>query len=104
MYYFENGRSVMQAINKSRLSGKKIFGLLFCIGILFLGAVCCGNYKPIPYNVGFSLSSGQCQGGNTSPVAGETTLTVVASEGPNLTICTLRASDGVLLNHYDLSV
>lgn len=94
----------MQITGNRRLPGKKICGLLFCIGILFLGAVCCGNYKPIPYNVGFSLSSGQCQGSNTSPVAGEATLTVVASVGPNITICTLRASDGMLLNHYDLDV
>lgn len=88
----------------SKTTGKKIYGLIFCLGIIFLGTVWCGRGVPIPYNQTFSLSSGQCQGGNISPAANEQTLTVVASAGPNITICILDASNGALLRHYDLDV
>jgi outer membrane protein assembly factor BamB len=94
----------MQPIGKNRLSAKKLCGLLFCIGGLFVGAVCCGRVPALPYSQSFSLSSGQCQGSNATPAAGEATLTVVASNGPNITICILRASDGTLLRYYDLGV
>jgi outer membrane protein assembly factor BamB len=54
--------------------------------------------------VAFTLSSGQCQARNASPVAGEQTLAIVVASGPNITICILRASDGTLLRHYDLNI
>lgn len=94
----------MQYSKNSKITGKRIYGLIFCLSIIFLGTVWCGRGVTISYNQTFSLSSGQCQGQNISPVAGEQTLTVVAAAGPNITICILRASDGVLLRHYDLDI
>ena len=94
----------MRSTSNSKLPSKKMYGLFFCISVLFMGAAWCGRGVPISYNQGFSLSSGQCQGSNTSPGAGEATLTIAVSAGPNITVCTLRASDGALLSHYDLSI
>lgn len=93
----------MRPINKGTCSNRKGWGLLPWASILLLGVVVC-SCGALPYTQTFRVSSGQCQGHNAHPVAGEATLTVVVSVGPNTTICTLRASDGILLRHHDLDV
>lgn len=97
----------MQPISHGKHQVRNICGLLCCLGIIILGAVCCGMTRGMPYysySQAFSPSSGQCQGRDTVPTAGEQTLTVVVQAGPNITICILRASDGILLRHYDLAL
>jgi outer membrane protein assembly factor BamB len=94
----------MQAFSSGKHKIKEICALIFCISIIILGAVCCGNGISTPYTGPFSLSSGQCKGDNAAPVAGEKTLAIAALDGEDITICILRASDGVLLRHYDLDI
>lgn len=95
----------MQPARKNKLQIKNICALIFCLSIIILGAICCGNASGVTTATSLPLlSSGQCKGNNVAPVAGEQTLAVVTQTGPNITICILRASDGVLLRHYDLAL
>ena len=91
----------MQTIKQK---GKRICALLCGLGVIFLGTVFCGRGVPMPYNQAVNLSTGQCQGNNAAPVAGEETLALATTTGPNITICILRISDGLLLRHYDLDI
>lgn len=93
----------MQAIANGKRQWKKICGLCFCIGIIFLGTVFCGRGIPPDYNQLFNTSTENCQG-QSAVSSGELALALALSSGPNITICVLRASDGILLRHYDLEV
>lgn len=95
----------MQPISNGNQRGWRICVRLLCLSIVFLGAVCCGYSRTIiSYNQTFSTSPGQCQGTNLAPVAGESTLALAVLTGPNITLCILRASDGTLLRHFDLTI
>lgn len=94
----------MQAIKQNKQYRRRVCTLLFGLGIIFLGTVFCGRGVPIPYSQLLSPATGQCQSNNAAPVVGEETLALAVTVGPNIAICILRASDGLLLRHYDLDV
>lgn len=93
----------MHVSNTVKQKVKKVCTLLVGFSIIFLGLVFCVRVPP-PYSYSFRVSSGQCQGNNATPVAGEQTLDIAAFNGSNITICMLRASDGTLLRHYDIPI
>lgn len=94
----------MQLIKSGKQQFWRVCGLCFCLGIIILGAVCCGITRGIPYQA-IGQAAAQCQSGNSLPTtAGEQTLAVVVQAGPNITLCLVRASDGTLLRHLDLAI
>lgn len=94
----------MRLIKSGKQQFWRVCGLCFCLGIIILGAVCCGMGRGIPYQA-IGPAAAQCQSGNALPTtAGEQTLAVVVQAGPNITLCLVRASDGAVLRHFDLTI
>lgn len=94
----------MQPEVSAKRRGRRLCTTILCVAIIFLGTVWCGNSTAAPYNSAFTTSSSQCQGTNTTPLTGEAVLTLAIPEGPNITLCHLRASDGTLLRHFNLAI
>jgi outer membrane protein assembly factor BamB len=94
----------MQSKDNSKLQARNICLLLFCLGIIILGSVCCGYAGRGNATSSPALPSGQCKGDSIAPVAGERTLAVMTQANPTIIMCILRASDGAMLRRYDLIV
>jgi outer membrane protein assembly factor BamB len=84
--------------------GRRVCASIFCVIVIFVGTVWCGNGATSAYNSSFTTSPNQCRGTNTAPLAGERVLSVAVIDGPNITLCHLRASDGTLLRYFNLTI
>ncbi|GHO57685.1 PQQ-binding-like beta-propeller repeat protein [Ktedonobacter robiniae] len=97
---------IKNGLRKSQ--AKRWFGFCAALGLMLVGSLACGpafnrGVPPPPYDAAFG-SSGDYQSTTLDRAATSEVLTMVVSNGPNITLCDLNPLNGLLRGHTDLSL